>query len=140
MVRSSKELEGEIERLEKLGKTKEQQIYKIGERIERLRNTLSKARHKEELKREGVTVTIAKCERDYTGRMYIFSITTTEGLTWGQSTPLKIGKKHKITRRFYEKLKFQKRKKDLGKKRGVEKWWEISDEEVEKLPKSVRYV
>jgi len=124
IMRSSDSIKRQIERLEELLKHKEKEKYTVANRIEKLQNTLSKARLKEELKESGMYVKIASCEGTYPD----FQVKTDEGLSWISRYRIKVGKKVKITKKFYELLQQQKRKREKGKELGIERWWELPDE------------
>lgn len=122
-MRTSKQIQAEIDRLEVLQMKKGREIHKISQRIEKLTNTCSKATHREELEKDGVVVTIVKCEIQNGN----YLVTTSEGLSWWGHE--RLGKK-KITRKLYNQIKKCKARNDLAKKLG-KKSWDLTTEDLE---------
>jgi len=102
-MRNSTEINREIEKLEKTLRNKDNEVFNLKQRIEKLKNTLSKAQYKEELEREGIYVNIVSVERqkDSWG---LFLIKTDKGLSWLTRRKLKIGK-FKISQTKHDKIK-----------------------------------
>ena len=98
-LKTIREYDEQLEKLEKLLEKKESETEKVKDRIQKTRELRFKAIHKEEL-RKGIAVNIIKVERGFDG----WNIETEEGLIW--NSPFKKPKlgRHRITRHFHRQL------------------------------------
>jgi len=122
ILRTSEEIEKEIEKKRELIKTHEQRIFKLKEEIQKLENTRSKAWHREDLANSDKFINVVKCESQkriegFGGSLSNFLITTEKGFTFLALKKWKLGK-HKITEDWY---------KTISKPRCPQCNWQLSE-------------
>lgn len=106
-MRNSEQINQQIEETKKLVKTKENQLYELQEKINKLENLRAKAYDIEDLKENGIELNIVKVEatkgfKGCNGLFYPeFKITLDNGLSYISMRKLKIGKV-RLTKDFIE--------------------------------------
>ena len=96
-MRDSNKIYEAIQNTKALVRTKENQIYKLNDKVTNLTNLWHKALQREQLQKDGILLTVVEVERElcsgFGGPFAQYSVRTKEGHSWIQMRKVKVGDK-----------------------------------------------